>query len=542
MNRRDFFTHLGGFSVSAALLWYGWRQRPPAPTVSVRYPGLPEGHRLRDQTVPPKPDQYAQCETLILGSGAAALSAAWYLAKHGYHNFLIAEGFERNGNNAAYTYGSLKAPSGAHYLALPSRESVYVRSLLQDLGILLDDIDAPLPRYRETDLVFAPAERLFYQNHWQESLLPQNDSDSRRFFTHIAALKTARGNDGLKAFAVPIALSSRDTRYRQLDTLTFADWLAQNAYRSPTLLWYLDYCCRDDYGQGIRQVSAYAGLHYFAARNNPIDAVLTWPEGLTHLSEAVHRHIHLEEWQDCRKLNGAMAFRQPVSVPAAALHIREQDDGVTVLLHDGNGKTTQIQAKRVISAMPLAVAARVVESFQQYAGSSMLPESAPWLIGNFVLRSFPRETDHELAWDNVVYGSPALGYVNATNQLIHVAKPEAGIFTAYTALNHDTPANVRRYLLSADSDALLATATQDLITAYGKNFWLHVKHIDITVRGHGMTVPQPGYLNQPALQQLRAHRSRLLFAHSDLSGYSVFEEANYWGVQAAKYFLENKEF
>jgi len=66
--------------------------------------------------------------------------------------------------------------------------------------------------------------------------------------------------------------------------------LAEQGYQSPRLLWYLDYCCRDDYGQGIDQVSAYAGLHYFAARGNEHAPVLTWADGLNHLSEALRAH------------------------------------------------------------------------------------------------------------------------------------------------------------------------------------------------------------------------------------------------------------
>ena len=53
-----------------------------------------------------------------------------------------------------------------------------------------------------------------------------------------------------------------------------------------------------------------------------------------------------------------------------------------------------------------------------------------------------------------------------------------------------------------------------------------------------MSIPHPGYLNRPQLLQLRRHNSPLLFAHSDLSGYSVFEEAVYWGVEAAKKTLQ----
>ena len=51
-------------------------------------------------------------------------------------------------------------------------------------------------------------------------------------------------------------------------------------------------------------------------------------------------------------------------------------------------------------------------------------------------------------------------------------------------------------------------------------------------------VPRPGYLTAPALLRLRQTRPPLLFAHSGMSGYSVFEEAAYWGAEAAKKIIE----
>ena len=98
-------------------------------------PGLPIGHRLRDQTTLPAADARYTCDTLILGSGAAGLSAAWQLDRQGHRDILIAEGPESNGNSAGYYHDGLAAPSGAHYLALPSQESTDVRDLLTDLGI-----------------------------------------------------------------------------------------------------------------------------------------------------------------------------------------------------------------------------------------------------------------------------------------------------------------------------------------------------------------------------------------------------------------------
>ena len=167
-----------------------------------------------------------------------------------------------------------------------------------------------------------------------------------------------------------------------------------------------------------------------------------------------------------------------------------------------------------------------------------MPQSAPWLVGNFVLRRFPNEAAHtELAWDNIRYGSPALGYVVASHQAIRVAKPEQTIFTAYRALNHAPTDQVRRQLLHAADEDLLALAAEDLLAVYGKAFWRAVVHVDIAVRAHAMAVPAVGYLSNPLLLQLRGHHSRLQFAHSDLSSYSVFEEAVHWGVQAAQRLL-----
>ena len=258
--RRQFLSYTAALAAASSFSWLTYNRLNRKPPVSVNRVGLPLGHLLRDGKLLSPPSRRYECNTLILGGGAAGLGALWYLAKHGHRDVLLAEGFERNGNNAAYAASDgLQAPSGAHYLALPSKESAYVREMLADFGILQSD-----GSFRETDLVYAPESRLLYQDKWQEHLLPKTDADSKRFFDLIGRLKQAYGSDGKKIFAIPIALSSADETWRKLDSLTFKQWLAQEGYTSPELLWYLDYCCRDDYGQGIAQVSAFAGLHYFA--------------------------------------------------------------------------------------------------------------------------------------------------------------------------------------------------------------------------------------------------------------------------------------
>ena len=73
---------------------------------------------------------------------------------------------------------------------------------------------------------------------------------------------------------------------------------------------------------------------------------------------------------------------------------------------------------------------------------------------------------------------------------------------------------------------------------YGLTLRRHMLEARITVRGHAMAAPIPGYRNNRGLQALQQHTGRLVFAHSDLSGYSVFEEACWWGKQAASTVLQ----
>jgi len=44
----------------------------------------------------------------------------------------------------------------------------------------------------------------------------------------------------------------------------------------------------------------------------------------------------------------------------------------------------------------------------------------------------------------------------------------------------------------------------------------------------------PGFRSNAGLKALREHKGAILFAHADLSGFSVFEEAAWWGDRAAR--------
>jgi hypothetical protein len=546
MKRRTFLIGAGHAAFLGTAGFIGYRRhRAVETTPQVRYPGMREGHALRDAKAMPSPRGELRTGVVILGSGVAGMACAWAMARAGRRDFVLLQGPEYGGNTAAENplvpdnEDVLTCPTGAHYLPLPSTESTHVRSLLADVGLLLGGEHERAPYYDEAALSHSPQERLLHDGRWESDLLPRRGmpvaelQQQKRFFAEMAALRVQRGRDGRRLFAIPVVLSSTDAEWRALDRETFAHWLDRNGYTTAGLRWYLDYCCRDDYGASTHTISAWAGLHYFASRdgkasNASDDAVLTWPGGLSELvarmRAATTRRLGHERWLR----------------PGFAARVLDRVGGVEVLSarHDGGTLATEtIRARNAVSAMPLHVLSRIWPGLKDsgYDHATHASPHAAWLVSNFLVEGYPRELPGEaLSWDNVVYGGRGLGYVVSTHQLLRVAPTARSVFSAYQSLDRLSPQQAREWLVRAKPEELRAEAASDVLQAYGDHLWRRTKQLSITVRGHAMAVPTPGYLHNAGLQALRAMDGPMRIAHSDLSGYSIFEEAAWWGVQAAE--------
>lgn len=529
MRRRDFVLGSSALAAgSAGLFFAGQRIR-----ASVDYPGRALGHWLRDARQLPEPTESVDTEVLIAGGGIAGLTALWQLTRRGIRDVMLITGPERHGNAAAGRDGQLAFPTGAHYLPLPSLQSRHIREMLADFAVILRNPYDERPVFDERYVVHAPAARVFYKGAWREDYLPAEGigaterAEHRRFFAIIDEYTKARGSDGLRAFAVPLEYSSADERFRALDRMSFSAWLDGLGLTSPTLRWYLDYCCRDDYGRHAHEISAWAGLHYFCGRdgeaaNAERGAVLTWPQGLAALADRLETASGLQPWQ------GAVVAR-----------LQATPQGVEALVlapHAGSWRGVLVKARHAVAAMPLFVLKHVLVDPHRYGfdASRDVPTYAPWLVSNFILHDFPEEQPGAaLAWDNVVYREPGLGYVVSTHQDIRMSRPDRTAFTAYCALSDVAPENARRWLDRASTSELTDVAARDLRLAYGWRLPLCVERVAITVRAHAMAVPRPGFLSSPGRIALRNSHGPIYFAHSDLSGLSLFEEASWWGYRAA---------
>ena len=531
MRRREFV--LGTATLAAASV--GVFDAGQRMTARVEYPGRELGHWLREARVLPEPAETLDTEVLIAGGGVAGLTALWQLGKRGVRDVLLVSGPEPHGNAAAGRDGALSFPTGAHYLPLPSMQSRHMRELLADFGVITANPYDERPVYDERYVVHGPSERVLYRGAWQDGYLPIEGVASaelaqhRRFFELVDHYSGARGSDGRRAFAVPLEFSSADEGFVALDRMSFSAWLDQEGFTAPTLRWYLNYCCRDDYGRNHDEISAWAGLHYFCSRdgqaaNAERGAVITWPQGLAALTS---------------QLSATGAARQSPWPRASVARLASGADGVEALVLVWAGQSpraVRVRARNVIAAMPLFILQHVLADAASYGfvPARDVPAYAPWLVSNFLLHAFPEErAGAALSWDNVIYQEAGLGYVVSTHQDIRMSRPDRSAFTAYYALSDMPPEAARRWLDRASSAELLSVASRDLRLAYGWRLPFCVDAVTITVRAHAMAIPGPGFLSSAGRLALRNAAGPIYFAHSDLSGLSLFEEAAWWGYRAA---------
>ena len=121
------------------------------------------------------------------------------------------------------------------------------------------------------------------------------------------------------------------------------------------------------------------------------------------------------------------------------------------------------------------------------------------------------------SWDNVIYGSAGLGYVDATHQSLNPRRG-ATVLTWYLPLGDEAVAG-RRALLEQPWTHWRDSALAELSVPH-PDLRDQLLRVDITRYGHAMACPTPGPQMGWPMREGRLH-----FAHSDWSGYSVFEEA-----------------
>ena len=344
----------------------------------------------------------------------------------------------------------MACPLGAHYLPVPGRARR--RGDRAARGPRAARRSAGKPVYDERHLCHSPQERLFIAGQWHDGLLPPVEA--------LPAAQRAATSASTAASAAAVARVGAGGRLPHADRARAVDAAARRArcddllpagstaqgLDAPALRWYLDYCCRDDYGAGAAQVSAWAGLHYFASRH-----------GFHAPGEAAADNDAVADLARRQRLAGRAPGRAAgANACAPAAWCSASTD-----------RASRRRGRRLECRCP---APRTLDRRAGGAGGAAVRRRAPardaargarrrpsrrcgtrpgWSPTCTCATPLDDRPGAPPSWDNVVYGSPALGYVDAMHQS---TRPHPGptVLTAYWALGGDSVAQLqaqRRRLL-----------------------------------------------------------------------------------------------
>lgn len=483
------------------------------------------GHLLR------KPELFAswprvaggRCDVAIVGGGVSGLSAAWRLAERGMDLRLFELEPTLGGTSGFGDDGPVPYPWGAHYLPVPNPEARPTVRLLSAMGVVTGFDGLGQPKLDPRRLVHAPDERIFHEGTWHNGLVPfdalslEELRELDRFQRRMEEETRRRGPDGRPRFHIPVVGSSADPESLELDSITMAEFLDREGFVTPFLRWFVRYATLDDFGADPEHVSAWAGIHYFAARKHRSEETsgshyLVWPEG-----------------------NGALvrelAARSGIAASTSALVVSVEPvrDGVRVLaVSPGREELVEVQARGVVLAVPGFVARRLLAS----PPAELLTRiGSPWLVANLHVE---RELEPSPAWDSVIFGAEGLGYVDAAHQL--TAPVARTVWTYFRAYGGADVAAIRTGLLERSTAALAASVLADLEGPH-PDLLERLSKLELCVWGHAMPRPVPGSLASALAPRVQV-APRVAWGHVDQSAMALFEEAQSAGVRAAERVLE----
>ncbi|HTJ50865.1 MAG TPA: FAD-dependent oxidoreductase [Cyclobacteriaceae bacterium] len=528
INRRNFIRQAVGstLGVIGATTLFTRCDTPSKITTQLSGPDFKLGHRLRAMDFGNIISKEKK-DVVIVGGGVSGLSAARQLKKSNI-DFALLELESKPGGNSSSGKNTISSyPLGAHYLPIPNDTYNALNEFLKEANVITG-YENGLPVFNEYYLCFAPKERLFIHDHWQEGLqpisgVPEKDRIELSKFNELMEIyKHARGADGKEAFCIPVDYSSTDPTFTSLDNLSMEAFLTEKGFSSSYLLWYVNYCCADDFGATTKGISAWAGIHYFSSRkgkgiNTTSDTVLTWPEGNSFLVNLLKKDLSNNIITNALTYNVAIA-----------------DSGVLVSYFDAaQNECKQIIADQVIIATPQFGSTHILPEINRNFNARHF-EYAPWIVANISTHSLDLDNKRgeTLSWDNVIYGCDGLGYINSTHQNINQYQPDK-ILTYYKPLTGEPKAE-RQRLYQEKADYWLIEILKDLRKPHPE-IDKSIKAVDIWRWGHGMIRPSVGFMwGESRYNASQSIRNRIHFAHSDLSGISIFEEAFYRGVEASK--------
>lgn len=475
-------------------------------------------------------------DVVIAGGGVSGLSTAWTLSRAGKNNYLLLEkeatfgGHCLGGIDAGLTYCL-----GAHYGWYPEPHMKYLIALYADCGVI-SSIDADGYPVIKPQFLLDPdhLNNLYVNGQWLPDDWPwdiASDADNKAytsFMDEVGRLNRWRDKLGRPAFGFPLSTISQHPEIRGLDNISMATYLQQKGYRSKLLDWHINSWMIDEYGTPMDRLSAWAGLQYFREINFPAAQkgradMLSWPQGLAYMTTQMAAHMPAANGRQ-----GVFVLRM------------ENDDGLvkTTYYDTKTEKLIKVRSRHGVFAIPKNQVYHLIPRLKQ-SGRVEFNDLvySPWLVAGIHLRRLPDYGSGEIKWENTIFESWTMGYIN--NHYQERPKRRADqphVITMYVCFPED-PQQARQKMLHTDWQTWAFAIVKELERAHPDIRPL-ISKIDIVKWGHAMRQTLPGQVFGPGRMQMLQPFGNILFGHVDVCGIPVFEETVYRGIEVAEKILD----
>ena len=504
MNRRKFLAGLAAMPALPLLLqscgssWMDEGSKLPFP---VRlHSDRSRGHLVFESAGFPMGDTVTT-ETLIVGGGIAGLSAAVSLP---HSDFLLCELSDRLGGTSASTqHQDLSLAQGAHYdLEYPDYYGSEVLQLLENIEVIT---------YQPWKQSWGFKDRQYIIPH--ESKNQCYDHGNIRSDVLEDGLLKDRFLSLMQQYGGKMVMPTRliDEKYRDLDQISFLDFINQHLAIPSGFERGLDYHMLDDWGGTSKQVSALAGIHYFQCRPyyKEVNQLFSPPSGNDYFVQ---------------KLAGALPDTQ-IKLNHLVKSIERNGLGWKAMVVDVvNQQVVEVRAENLIYAGQKHALKYVMPEYGEFLRNHVY---APWLVLNFVLKQ-PLEDFGFWQNEMIVEDVSFLGFINSASQFDELQNRQ--VLTAYYCL----PPSSRKYLadIGQHQQAIVQKTLNYLSSYFGMPMENRVEAVYLNAMGHAMPIPVTNYLFKDRNPETAS--SNFAFAGVDHHRLPLLFEAIDSGLEAVK--------
>jgi protoporphyrinogen oxidase len=446
---------------------------------------------------------------LIVGGGIAGMSAAVKLKNQ---DFILCELSDSLGGTAgAINFENQWLCQGAHYdLVYPEYFGEEVLNFLEELEVIRYQKLTANWGFVDKQFLIEPEKegRTFYNRTIRDDIIPENKEGE-------AFLNLARGFS--KKYKLPTRLIQ--PQYRELNNLSLQQYLKDKLKLTPELSAGIDYQMLDDFGGTAAEVSALAGLYYYAARpyRTKDTEVFSPPQGNFYFIQKMLEQLD----------NQAV---EKILTNHLISKIEAKKQGFVVEVIDiKNKKKNQIECDKIIYAGQKHALKYVYPADYHLFSNNTY---SPWLVYNFVLNNDILETGF---WQNEIISqiNPTakafLGFVDSSAQ--YPWQTPYRVLTAYFCF----PPIYRKNLEAAKFKEMAVYASREIcnyLKINPKQYTQSLQHIFVKVMGHAMPIPSPNYLFNDKNQN--KSNPNLVYAGVDNARLPLMLEAIDSGLEAVK--------